>query len=149
MPALTALDNMIAPVLPYRSRVDHAARTRELIDAMGLAGREPAFPAQISGGQQQRVAIAGALMGEPGVPLADEPTGNLDSTTAAQIFDLLFQLCDERRMTILLATHEQHIAARWDRLIRFGDRRMVEDLDLTGGEEPGGVSLDRASRLRL
>jgi putative ABC transport system ATP-binding protein len=52
-------------------------------------------------------------------------------------------------MTILLATHEQHIAARWDRLIRFGDRRMVEDLDLTGGEEPGGVSLDRASRLRL
>jgi putative ABC transport system ATP-binding protein len=148
LPALTALDNVIAPVLPYRGRADHAARARELLDAVGLAGRERALPAQLSGGQQQRVAIARALMGTPGLLLADEPTGNLDSTTGAQILDLLLQLRDERRMTIILATHEQQIAARCDRLVRLGDGRVVEDLDLTAGEDPDDT-FHRAARLRL
>ncbi|MET8836172.1 ABC transporter ATP-binding protein [Micromonospora sp. NPDC004540] len=148
LPALTVLDNVIAPVLPLRGRADHATRARELLDAVGLAGRERALPAQLSGGQQQRVAIARALMGAPRLLLADEPTGNLDSTTGAQILDLLLDLRDRHGMTILLATHERAIAARCDRLIRLGDGRLVEDLDLTGGEDPADT-YDRVTRLRL
>jgi predicted ABC-type transport system involved in lysophospholipase L1 biosynthesis ATPase subunit len=100
------------------------------------------------GGQQQRVAIARALMGDPGLLLADEPTGNLDSTNGGQILDLLLDLRERRGMTILLATHEQHIAARCDRLVRLTDGRLVEDLDLTDGEDPA-TTLARATRLRL
>ncbi|WP_433127299.1 ABC transporter ATP-binding protein [Micromonospora sp. CA-240977] len=148
LPALTVLDNVIAPVLPRRGRADHAARARELLDAVGLAGRERDLPAQLSGGQQQRVAIARALMGAPGLLLADEPTGNLDSTTGGQILDLLLDLRDRHGMTILLATHEQAIAARCDRLIRLADGRVVEDLDLTDGEDPADT-YERVARLRL
>ncbi|RLP84989.1 MULTISPECIES: ABC transporter ATP-binding protein [unclassified Micromonospora] len=148
LPALTVLDNVIAPVLPQRGRADHATRARELLDGVGLAGRERAMPAQLSGGEQQRVAIARALMGAPGLLLADEPTGNLDSTTSAQILDLLLDLRERHGMTILLATHERSIAARCDRLVRLGDGSMVEDLDLTDGEDPADT-YERAARLRL
>ncbi len=148
LPALTVLDNVIAPVLPQRGHAGHAARARELLEAVGLAGRERALPALLSGGQQQRVAIARALMGAPRLLLADEPTGNLDSTTGAQILDLLLDLRDRHGMTILLATHERAIAARCDRLIRLGDGRIVEDVDLTEGEDPADT-YDRATRLRL
>ncbi|WFE51798.1 ABC transporter ATP-binding protein [Micromonospora sp. WMMD1155] len=148
LPALTVLDNVIAPVLPRRGRADHAARARELLDAVGLAGRERALPPQLSGGQQQRVAIARALMGAPGLLLADEPTGNLDSVTGGQILDLLLDLRDRHGMTILLATHEQSIAARCDRLVRLNDGRVTEDLDLTDGEDPADT-YERAARLRL
>ncbi|MEU5942734.1 ABC transporter ATP-binding protein [Micromonospora sp. NPDC047548] len=148
LPALTVLDNVIAPMLPRRGRADHAARARELLDAVGLAGRERALPAQLSGGQQQRVAIARALMGAPRLLLADEPTGNLDSATGGQILDLLLDLRDRHGMTILLATHERAIAARCDRLVRLGDGRIVDDLDLTDGEDPADT-FDRAARLRL
>ena len=148
LPALTVLDNVIAPVLPRRGRANHATRARELLDAVGLAGRERALPAQLSGGQQQRVAIARALMGEPRLLLADEPTGNLDSATGTQILDLLLDLRDRHGMTVLLATHERAIAARCDRLVRLADGKLVEDLDLTDGEDPADT-FDRASRLRL
>ncbi|MEU8297540.1 ATP-binding cassette domain-containing protein [Micromonospora sp. NPDC048909] len=148
LPALTVLDNVIAPVLPRRGRADHATRARELLDAVGLAGRERAMPSQFSGGEQQRVAVARALMGAPGLLLADEPTGNLDSTTSAQILDLLLDLRERHGMTILLATHERSIAARCDRLVRLGDGSVVEDRDLTEGEDPADT-YDRAARLRL
>ncbi|MEV0153648.1 ABC transporter ATP-binding protein [Micromonospora sp. NPDC050686] len=148
LPALTVLDNVIAPVLPRRGRTDHATRARELLAAVGLADRERALPAQLSGGQQQRVAIARALMGAPRLLLADEPTGNLDSTTGAQILDLLLDLRDRHGMTILLATHERAIAARCDRLIRLADGRIVEDADLTAGEDPADT-YERVARLRL
>lgn len=148
LPALTVLDNVIAPVLPYRTRTDHTARARELLAGVGLAGRERVLPTQLSGGQQQRVAIARALMAKPRLLLADEPTGNLDSATGNQILDLLLRLRDEYEMTIVLATHDQRIAARCDRLIRLGDGRIVDDLDLTQGEDPADT-LDRATRLRL
>ncbi|GLI02454.1 ABC transporter ATP-binding protein [Phytohabitans aurantiacus] len=146
--ALTVLDNVVAPTLPYRNPRDPTNRARELLDAVGLAGRERALPAELSGGEQQRVAIARALIGDPGLLLADEPTGNLGAATGAQILDLLLQLRRERGMTILLATHEQHIAARCDRLIRLGGGRVVEDLNLTDGEDPA-LTLRRVGGLRL
>ncbi|MEU8264363.1 ABC transporter ATP-binding protein [Micromonospora sp. NPDC048999] len=148
LPALTVLDNVIAPVLPRRGHAGHATRARDLLEAVGLAGRERALPAQLSGGQQQRVAIARALMGAPRLLLADEPTGNLDSTTGAQILDLLLDLRDQHGMTILLATHERAIAARCDRLIRLGDGRIVEDVDLTEGEDPADTYA-RATQPRM
>ena len=148
LPALTALDNVIAPVLPFRVDFDKRERAQELLAAVGLAGRERALPAQLSGGQQQRVAIARALVGRPKLLLADEPTGNLDSANGTQILDLLLNLREERGMTVLLATHEQQIAARCDRMVRLTDGRIVEDVDLTMGEEPE-TTLERATRLRL
>ncbi|GAA4259164.1 ABC transporter ATP-binding protein [Dactylosporangium darangshiense] len=148
LPALTALDNVIAPVLPFKVGFDKRERARELLDAVGLAGRERALPSQLSGGQQQRIAIARALIGAPRLLLADEPTGNLDSANGGQILDLLLELREQRGMTVLLATHEQHIAARCDRLIRLADGKLVEDIDLTEGESPEST-LARATQLRL
>ncbi|GAA3255648.1 ABC transporter ATP-binding protein [Dactylosporangium siamense] len=148
LPALTALDNVIAPVLPFRVDFDKQERARGLLEAVGLGGRERALPAQLSGGQQQRVAIARALIGSPKLLLADEPTGNLDSANGTQILDLLLDLREEHGMTVLLATHEQHIAARCDRLIRLTDGRLTDDIDLTDGEDPSST-LARATQLRL
>jgi putative ABC transport system ATP-binding protein len=138
--ALTALDNVIAPVLPFRESFDKEARGRELLAAVGLAGREGSLPSQLSGGQQQRVAIARALIGEPRLLLADEPTGSLDSQTGDGVMDLLVRLHDQYGTTVLIATHEQHIAARCDRLIRLSDGKILED---TG---PLAVDSDGAPR---
>lgn len=147
LPALTALDNVMAPVLPYRVGFDKAARARELLAAVGLDGRERSLPSQLSGGQQQRVAMARALVGRPKLLLADEPTGNLDSRTGAEILDLLVELQQSYGMTVLVATHEQHVAARCDRMVRLRDGQVVEDLDLTTGESPEETFL-RANGLR-
>jgi putative ABC transport system ATP-binding protein len=148
LPTLTALDNVLAPVLPYRVNFDKTARAREMLAAVGLAERERSLPSQLSGGQQQRVAIARALVALPRLLLADEPTGNLDSKTGVEILDLLATLREEYGMTVLIATHEQHVAARSDRLIRLRDGRVVDDLDLTDGE-PAEATLHRATGLRL
>ncbi len=87
-------------------------------------------------------------MNHPRLLLADEPTGNLDSKTSAEILDLLLDLRRDRAMTVLIATHEQPIAARCDRLLRLRDGKIVEDLDLSAGESPD-MTLARASQLRL
>ncbi|GIH06451.1 peptide ABC transporter ATP-binding protein [Rhizocola hellebori] len=147
LPALTTLDNVLAPVLAYRVRYDKVARARELLEACGLAGRESAMPSQLSGGQQQRVAIARALIARPRLVLADEPTGNLDSGTGAEIMDLLLQIRQQFGTTMLIATHEQHISAQCDRLVRLRDGRVAEDLVLTDGE-PADETLARISGLR-
>ena len=131
LPALTALDNVIAPVLPYRTPWDKRARARQLLDAVGLAGRERSMPARMSGGEQQRIAIARALINTPALLLADEPTGNLDSATATDILDLLARLRAEHHMTILLASHDPQIAARSERLIRLRDGAVIDDISLT------------------
>ena len=125
LPAQTALDNVIAPVLPLRTAFDKAARARELLDLVGLSGREDALPSRLSGGQQQRVAIARALINEPRLLLADEPTGNLDSGTGAAVLDLLLGLRDERGLTLLIATHDPAIAARCDRVLKLHDGRVA------------------------
>ena len=132
LPGLTALDNVIAPVLPYRTRWDKRARARGLLAAVGLAGRERSLPSRMSGGEQQRIAIARALINTPALLLADEPTGNLDSGNAAEILDLLARLRAEHGMTIILASHDPQIAARSERLIRLRDGAVVNDIQLTG-----------------
>src|SRR5215472_15176192 len=131
LPALTALDNVIAPVLPYRTSWNKRDRGRELLAAMGLAGREQSLPSRMSGGEQQRVAIARALVNTPALLLADEPTGNLDSQNAAEILQLLARLRGEHKMTIVLASHDPQIAARSERLVRLRDGAVVDDIDLT------------------
>jgi putative ABC transport system ATP-binding protein len=130
LPALTVVDNVMAPVLPYRVGFDKEARARELLAAVGLDGRETSLPSRLSGGQQQRVAIARALINEPAILLADEPTGNLDSRTGAEIVELLLGLRAERGTTVLLATHDSQVAARCDRIVRLLDGRVSEDVDV-------------------
>jgi putative ABC transport system ATP-binding protein len=124
LPALTVADNVMAPVLPYRVDFDKEARARELLAAVGLAGRETSLPSRLSGGQQQRVAIARALINRPPLVLADEPTGNLDSRTGAEIIDLLLGLRAEHGVTIVVATHDAQVAARCDRVVRLVDGRV-------------------------
>jgi putative ABC transport system ATP-binding protein len=132
--ALTARDNVLAPVVPFKVDFDKHARADELLAAVGLAGRERSLPSRMSGGQQQRVAIARALIWSPGLLLADEPTGNLDSKTGTSILDLLLSLRAELGTTILLATHDPIVAARCDRLVRLQDGHITDDVDLRAGD---------------
>jgi putative ABC transport system ATP-binding protein len=128
LPALTALDNVGAPLLPQRTPFDKVQRARELLAAVGLGDRENALPAELSGGQQQRVAIARALVNHPMLLLADEPTGNLDSTTGSEILELLLELRERYGMTVMVATHDVMIASRCDRILRLIDGRIVDDV---------------------
>jgi putative ABC transport system ATP-binding protein len=145
LPALTALDNVIAPLLPHKTGFSKQERGVELLAAVGLADRTAALPSQLSGGEQQRVAIARALVNDPGLLLADEPTGNLDSETSTDIMDLVRNLSDERQMTILLATHDPLIASGCDRLISLRDGSVVENFPVPRELDPETV-LDRINR---
>ena len=134
LPSLTALDNVAAPVLPFRTSYDKRARARELLASVGLEGREHDLPSKLSGGQQQRVAIARALIGEPALLLADEPTGNLDSATGRDVLDLLFSLHRERGLTLMLATHDKSVAERCERVIELRDGMVTSDSGTGGGK---------------
>jgi putative ABC transport system ATP-binding protein len=125
LPALTVVDNVAAPLLPRRGAAEVVPRARELLHAVGLDGKGDVVPSTLSGGEQQRVAIARALLSDPGLVLADEPTGNLDSATGAAIVDLLLRLREERDMTILVATHDRSVAERCDRVVTLEDGRVT------------------------
>jgi putative ABC transport system ATP-binding protein len=129
LPALSARDNVTAPALPRRRRLgfDPSARAQQRLDAVGLGDRAGALPSQLSGGQQQRVAIARALIMQPGLLLADEPTGNLDSATGAGIIDLLLALNAEHGTTLVIATHDPAIAERCSHVIRMHDGCVTSD----------------------
>ncbi|MFJ9907488.1 ABC transporter ATP-binding protein [Streptomyces sp. NPDC101152] len=144
LPALTVLDNVLAPVLPRRVDFDRQERATELLEAVGLAERANALPSELSGGQQQRVAIARALINRPGLLLADEPTGNLDSTTGREIVELLLSLRERYGTTMLVATHDVEVAANCDRIVRLLDGRIVADDQVT----PDGDVLGRLGGLR-
>jgi len=101
-------------------------QARELLARVGLGARLSHYPRQLSGGEQQRVAIARAFAMKPAVLFADEPTGNLDSATGARVIDLLFDLNKEQRTTLVLVTHDEHIAARCERHIYLDAGRVVE-----------------------
>ena len=126
LPALSALDNVLAPLLPYRVSFDKLARASELLDLVGLGGRGNALPSQLSGGQQQRVAIARALVGHPRLLLADEPTGNLDSATGAGIIQLLHAVNAERGTTVVLATHDSAVASSCGLRVALLDGHVVD-----------------------
>ena len=145
LPALSVLDNVAVPVLPFRTPFDKFGRARDLLEAVGLGERGTSFPSRLSGGEQQRVAIARALINEPGLVLADEPTGNLDSTTGAEIMDLLVGLRRDRGLTVIVATHDPLVAARTDRIVRLRDGEVVEDTPVSS-DKPESV-LDSITRL--
>src|SRR5216117_802944 len=124
----TALENVALPMIYANvSFAEQRRRARELLTAVGLHGREQHMPSQLSGGQQQRVAIARALANGPSLILADEPTGNLDTQSSTEIMDLFLRLRRERRLTIVVVTHEPHIADYTERIVTFRDGRIVSD----------------------
>ena len=143
---LPALDNVAAPLLPHRVKFDKHERARVLLAAVGLEGREGDLPSQLSGGEQQRVAIARALVNDPGLLLADEPTGNLDSETGLEIVQLLLDLRAERAMTVIVVTHNPLVAARSDRVARIQDGRLLDDVEVPRHVPPEEL-LTRISRI--
>jgi putative ABC transport system ATP-binding protein len=126
IPTLTAAENVeIAMVPAGLDRKNRRQRSLKLLLQVGLASRSGHLPSRLSGGEQQRVAIARALANEPRVILADEPTGNLDSTTAEEIVGLLRKLADEQGVTVIVVTHAQEIARQATRRIRLRDGHLV------------------------
>jgi putative ABC transport system ATP-binding protein len=124
LPALTALENVMLP-LELAGRRDASRAAREVLERVGLGARLDHYPRQLSGGEQQRVAIARAFAPAPGLLLADEPTGNLDTHTGRQVIDLLFQLNRERGATLVLVTHDAALADRCDRKLRLEEGRLA------------------------
>jgi len=124
IPTLTAVENVAVP-FELAGVAAPLAAARSRLGEVGLAARADHYPAQLSGGEQQRVAIARAVALAPPLLLADEPTGNLDSATGAQIVDLLLGLNRERRSTLLLVTHDPALAGRAGRAIALRDGRVV------------------------
>ena len=122
----TAFENVCIPgLIGRRPRVEVERRAAELLDMMGLASRRDHKPGQLSGGEQQRVAIARALVNAPAVLLADEPSGNLDSHNRDEIHRLFFELRDRLGQTIVIVTHDEHLAAMADRRITMSDGRIL------------------------
>jgi putative ABC transport system ATP-binding protein len=127
LPRLTAEENVALPLMfSDISEKERRARARALLERVGLEQRLEHRPTQLSGGEQQRVAIARALVGEPALLLADEPTGNLDTTTGAEIMALLKNLNQEGGLTLLVVTHDAEVAAFADRVVKLCDGRVEE-----------------------
>ena len=124
LPELTALENVMLPGL-IGGRVKEDAAT-ESLRAVGLGERLQHLPAELSGGEQQRVAIARALVNDPAIVFADEPTGNLDSKSGEAIMDLLLSLARERKETLLVVTHDPHLATLGDRQLHMTDGLLTE-----------------------
>jgi len=130
LPRTSAIENVELPMLYSPDAPPPAqrhARAQGLLDIVGLGKRAHHTPSQLSGGQQQRVAIARALVNEPEILLADEPTGNLDTRTSIEIMEVLQRLNREKRITIILITHEHDIAEYAHREVTFRDGRVVSD----------------------
>jgi putative ABC transport system ATP-binding protein len=123
LPAMTALENVMVP-LELAGADDAQNKATALLARVGLAERLHHYPRQLSGGEQQRVAIARAFVTAPAILLADEPTGNLDAATGAQVIDLMFELNRERRTTLVLVTHDESLSARCGRVIRLAGGRV-------------------------
>lgn len=124
LPALTAIENVMLP-LELAGINDTRRAAQELLERVGLGTRLRHYPRQLSGGEQQRVAIARAFVTQPKMLFADEPTGNLDSETGAQIIELMFELNRERGTTLILVTHDEALSIRCSRRIRMSSGRII------------------------
>ena len=128
VPTLTVLENLLLPLeLAGRASREEVARARGLLDRVGLADREGAWPDRLSGGEQQRVAVARALAHAPSLVLADEPTGNLDQETGRAVLDLLEELVRDSGTTLLMVTHAREAAERADRILSLARGKVVEE----------------------
>ena len=128
IPVLTAFENAEYILMLQGVRLrERRERVMELLAQVGLAGMEHRFPRELSGGQQQRVAIARAIASEPALVLADEPTANVDQTTASSLMDLMAQLNEERDTTFLFSSHDRHVLERARRLLTLTDGRITGD----------------------
>lgn len=127
LPTLTAAENVELPLqLLGVSAAERESRVRSLLERVGVAHRTGALPSELSGGEMQRVAIARAVIHRPALLLADEPTGNLDSTTGAQVLDLLAEVVRETNAALLMVTHSEEAAKRCERVLRMRDGELVE-----------------------
>ncbi|MCI7322696.1 MAG: ABC transporter ATP-binding protein [Lachnospiraceae bacterium] len=126
IPVFDVVENMTLPVLMDHRKVNEE-RLQELLDLLGLRGRERHLPNQLSGGQQQRVSIGRALMNAPAVVLADEPTGNLDSKNSQEIMDLLRTSNERYHQTLMVITHDENVALQAKRIISIEDGHIVRD----------------------
>jgi putative ABC transport system ATP-binding protein len=124
IPALTALENVMLP-LELAGHSDARSTALGALERVGLRARIGHYPRQLSGGEQQRVALARAFVGRPAVLFADEPTGNLDTTTGERVVELLFELNEHSLTTLVLVTHERSIAARCERVLHMDAGRVV------------------------
>lgn len=130
LPEFTALENILMPVRILGKKIDKEvmARAEELIELVGLTKVKNNLATQMSGGQQQRTAIARALMNQAAIILADEPTGNLDSDTTEQIYDLMRMINKKYQTTFIIITHDQNVAEKTDRIIEIKDGRVLMDV---------------------
>ena len=136
IPTLTALENVMLPLIPYQRRLPFKLqdRARELLEAVGLERRLSHLPGQLSGGEQQRVAIARALVNEPRIILADEPTGNVDTKASDDVMELLKRVREEWDQTVVVVTHSPRVAAYADRAYFLKDGSIVYESDLSSNK---------------
>ena len=128
IPVLSAQENVsFSMLLQDRPKEEREARAQQLLEAVGLKGKEGQRPGQLSGGQQQRVAVARALASKPQFVLADEPTANLDSTSTANLLDIMEKLNKEEGMTFVFATHDDRVIKKARRIISIEDGKVLSD----------------------
>ena len=134
IPVLTAEENIVLPLSIAGRKPDHEW-LEQLIDTVGLGDRRTHRPSELSGGQQQRVAVARALISRPAVVFADEPTGNLDSKSSAEVLQLLRRSVDEFGQTVVMVTHDPEAASYADRLLILRDGKVVHDCDAGSADQ--------------
>ena len=128
LPTLTAVENVVLPrLLSGGSRSELIPKASALLESVGLKGRDHHHPDELSGGEMQRVAVARALLGDPALLLADEPTGNLDSKTGAEVLRLIREATRARNLTVVMVTHDSKAAEVGDRIVRIADGKIVGD----------------------
>ena len=128
LPTLTAIENVILPaLLAGKTRDEMSGKAHALLESVGLKGRDHHRPDELTGGEMQRVAVARALLTEPALLLADEPTGNLDSRTGTEVLQLIREATRARNLTVVMVTHDSRAAEVGDRIVRLADGKIIGD----------------------